>query len=121
MSNIVADATATTCTTALYYTPSPHAAHSCTKLGACENGLGPAEEVPVMCSAQDLCVHSWAHRLHQGQALRWLLQDRTQQQLNRHARAVVSVSAMQQHLEALLQIKSRSTTRLLTTPCIQGR
>ena len=97
MSNIVAPQLHAT-------VPSPHAANTCTKFGACTNGLG-LEEVPLMCSAQELFVHSWAHRLHQGQALLWLLQDRTQQQINRHARAVMSVSAMQQHPEALLHIK----------------
>ena len=45
--------------------PSPHAANTCTKFGACTNGFGLAEEVPLMCSAQEPSVHNWAHRLHQ--------------------------------------------------------
>ncbi len=92
---------------AIYILPSPHVTVNVTPArssGLANKCLGFAEEVPASWLAQDLCVHKWAHLLHHGQALRRFVEDRTQQQINRHARAVLSVSAMQHHLEALRQI-----------------
>jgi hypothetical protein len=66
----------------------------------CQNGLCFAVEMPV----HKLFVHRWAHLLHHGQAFLRFADDQAQQQINRQARAVQSLSAMHHHTVALIQI-----------------
>jgi hypothetical protein len=66
----------------------------------CQNGLCFAVEMPV----HKLFVHPWAHLLHHGQAFLRFADDQAQQQINRQARAVQSLSAMHHHTVALIQI-----------------
>ena len=66
----------------------------------CQNFLYFAVQLPVY----KLFVHRWAHLLHHGQAILGIAHDQAQQQINRQARAVQSVSAMHHHTVALIQI-----------------
>jgi hypothetical protein len=60
-------------------------------------------EMPVLGPATKLFAHPWAHLLHHGQALLGFKVEQAQQQINPHARAVQSLSAIHHQPFALLQ------------------